>query len=83
MLVCEQDGTLRRRRNGALHNRRSRFTAGEINAVPGSEVVLLDLPTLGVSGWHRGGSLGGSVASRVALGHGGAAPTPKKVGSFF
>ena len=40
-----------------IHNRLSRFTANGDQAVPGSEVVLLDLPTLGASGFHNGGAL--------------------------
>ena len=40
-----------------FHNRLSRFTADGDVTVPGSEVVLLDLPTLGESGWHNGGSM--------------------------
>ena len=39
-----------------IHNRVSRFTASADVAVPGSEVVLLDLPTLGASN-HNGGAL--------------------------
>jgi hypothetical protein len=41
-----------------FHNRLSRLTARGDTAVPGSEVVLLDLPTLGESGWHSGGAMG-------------------------
>ena len=114
MLVCEQRGSLRLIRNGALqtqpflqvdvqafqergldgvqfdpgfatnrwiyiyytaaqptlHNRLSRFTAGETNAVAGSEVVLLDLPTLGVSGWHNGGSIAFGPDDKLYLGVG-------------
>ena len=40
-----------------FHNRLSRFTANGDVVVPGSEVILLDLPTLGESGWHNGGAL--------------------------
>ena len=40
-----------------IHNRLSRFTANGDVAEVGSEVPLLDLPTLGESGWHNGGSL--------------------------
>ena len=39
-----------------IHNRVSRFTASADVAVQGSEVVLLDLPTLGASN-HNGGAL--------------------------
>ncbi len=40
------------------HNRVSRFKANGDAAVPGSEVVLLDLPALGEAGLHNGGGLG-------------------------
>jgi len=40
----------------AVHNRISRFIANGDVAVPGSEVVLLDLPTLGATN-HNGGAL--------------------------
>ena len=39
------------------HNRVSRFTAGGDLAVPGSELVLLDLPALGDAGLHNSGGL--------------------------
>jgi len=39
-----------------IHNRVSRFTANADTAVPGSELVLLDLPTLGATN-HNGGAL--------------------------
>lgn len=41
----------------ATHNRLSRFTADGDRAVPGSEVVLLDLPNLSSARNHNGGSL--------------------------
>ncbi len=53
-----------------LHNRLSRFTAAETNAVPGSEVVLLELPTLGESGWHNGGSIAFGPDGKLYLGVG-------------
>ena len=40
----------------AIHNRVSRFTAAGDVAVPGSEMVLLDLPTLGATN-HNGGAI--------------------------
>src|SRR5262245_26423649 len=40
-----------------VHNRLSRFTADGDRAVPGSEVVLLDLPNLSSARNHNGGSL--------------------------
>ncbi len=40
-----------------IHNRVSRFTASGNVAVAGSEKVILDLPPLGSSGGHYGGSL--------------------------
>src|SRR5215216_2919835 len=40
-----------------VHNRVSRFTANGDVAVPGSEKVILDLPPLGSTGGHYGGSL--------------------------
>lgn len=40
------------------HNRVSRFTAAEDVAVPGSEVVLLDLDELSATANHNGGALG-------------------------
>ena len=39
-----------------IHNRVSRFTANGDTAVPGSETVLLDLPTLGATN-HNGGAI--------------------------
>ena len=53
-----------------IHNRLSRFTAGETNAVPGSEAILLELPTLGSSGWHNGGSMGFAPDGKLFLGVG-------------
>jgi glucose/arabinose dehydrogenase len=38
-----------------IHNRLSRFTAAGDVAVPGSELVLIDFPTLGQSGFHNSG----------------------------
>ncbi|GDY23502.1 hypothetical protein LBMAG56_48490 [Verrucomicrobiota bacterium] len=114
ILVCEQSGTLRLIRDGALrtqpfyqvdaqafqergldgvqfdpgfasnrwiyiyytaktptlHNRLSRITAGENSAVAGSEVVLMDLPTLGVSGWHNGGCIVFGPDDKLYLGVG-------------
>ena len=40
-----------------IHFRLSRFTADGDVAVPGSEVALFDLPTLGASDWHNGGGI--------------------------
>jgi glucose/arabinose dehydrogenase len=40
-----------------IHNRVSRFTANGNVAVPGSEVVLLNLTTLGTSTSHNGGAI--------------------------
>lgn len=40
-----------------IHNRLSRFTASGDQAVPGSELVLIDFPTLGESGFHNAGCL--------------------------
>ena len=40
-----------------IHNRLSRFTASGDQAVPGSEVALIDFPTLGESGFHNSGCL--------------------------
>ena len=40
-----------------IHFRLSRFTANGDVAVPGSEVALFDLPTLGPSDWHNGGGI--------------------------
>ncbi len=53
-----------------IHNRLSRLTADGDVAVPGSEVVLLDLPTLGESGWHNGGSMVFGPAGRLYVGVG-------------
>jgi glucose/arabinose dehydrogenase len=39
------------------HNRLSRFTALGDLAVPGSEVVLFELPAVGASLWHMGGAI--------------------------
>ena len=39
------------------HNRVSRFTASGDTAVPGSELVVLDLPALGDAGLHNSGGL--------------------------
>jgi cysteine-rich repeat protein len=41
---------------GSIHNRLSRFTANGDVAVPGSELVLADLPTLGAAN-HNGGAV--------------------------
>jgi glucose/arabinose dehydrogenase len=40
-----------------VHNRVSRFTPNGDVAVAGSEKVIIDLPTLGTTGGHYGGSL--------------------------
>ena len=40
----------------SIHNRVSRFTTSNDTATPGSEVVLLDLPTLGATN-HNGGGI--------------------------
>ena len=53
-----------------VHNRLSRFTANGDVAEVGSEVVLLDLPTLGESGWHNGGSLAFGPDGKLYVGVG-------------
>ena len=53
-----------------FHNRLSRFTANGDVVVPGSELILLDLPTLGESGWHNGGSLNFGPDGKLYLGVG-------------
>ena len=60
------------------HNRVSRFTANGDVAVPGSEVVILDLPTLSATN-HNGGAIhfGPDGKLYVAVGENAARPTPK------
>ena len=53
-----------------FHNRLSRFTANGDVAVPGSEVILQELPTLGESGWHNGGALNFGPDGKLYLGVG-------------
>ncbi|GDY22131.1 hypothetical protein LBMAG56_34780 [Verrucomicrobiota bacterium] len=53
-----------------IHNRLSRFTANGDVADVGSEVALLDLPTLGESGWHNGGSLAFGPDGKLYVGVG-------------
>lgn len=50
-----------------IHFRLSRFTANGDVAVPGSEVALFDLPTLGSSDWHNGGGLQFSPDGKLFL----------------
>ena len=56
--------------SGGAHNRISRFTAAGDLAVPGSEVVLVDLPSLGPAGKHNGGAMrfGADGSLYVAVG---------------
>ena len=53
-----------------VHNRVSRYTADGDVAVAGSQKVLLDLPTLGNSGGHYGGSLRFGADGKLYVGTG-------------
>jgi glucose/arabinose dehydrogenase len=53
-----------------VHNRVSRFTASGDVAVPGSEVVILELNTLSASPYHNGGALQFGADGKLYVGVG-------------
>ena len=51
----------------SVHNRVSRLTANGNTAIPGSEVVILDLPGYGTGGYHRGGAIHFGVDGKLYI----------------
>jgi glucose/arabinose dehydrogenase len=68
-----------------IHNRLSRFTANGDVAVPGSEVILLDLDPVGNEGMHNAGALrfGRDGKLYVAVGDNGTSTNAQSLNNLF